>query len=141
MAGTPVDQNKQVVRDYFEAYHSRREKHRLEELVGQDLRGPTAAAQAAVEQAFPDYELSVSWQVAEGDAVATGWTGEGTHSGTWQSPAGSVEATGRKIRWTATTTLLVRDGRIVEVLGTHWDHLGILQQMGAVETVAARPGA
>ena len=40
-----------------------------------------------------------------------------------------------------TTTLRIRDGRIAAILGTHWDHLGILQQMGVVETATPRPGA
>lgn len=73
--------------------------------------------------------------------MATGWSAEGTHSGPWNSPAGTIEATGRPIRWTATTTLRVPDGRIAGILGTHWDHLGILQQMGAVESAAPRTGA
>ena len=133
--------NKQVVRRYFEDYHNRRETGLLDELVSDELAAPTAAAQAAIERAFPDYRLSIEWQVADDDAVATGWSGEGTHSGPWTSPAGTVEATGRRVGWTGTTTLCIRDGRIADVLGTHWDHLGILQQMGAVATDAPRSGA
>jgi predicted ester cyclase len=136
-----AESNKQVVRRYFEDYHNRRETGLLNELVSDELAAPTAAAQAAVARAFPDYRISVDWQVADDDAVATGWSAEGTHSGPWTSPAGTVETTGRRVEWTATTTLRIRDGRIADVLGTHWDHLGILQQMGAVATDAPRSGA
>src|SRR3712207_6625621 len=118
--------NKQAVRRYFEDYHNRRETALLHELVSDELAAPTAAAQTAVERAFPDYHISVDWQVADDDAVATGWSAEGTHSGPWTSPAGTVEATGRPNRWTATTTARIRDGRIRGAPGTPWVHLGML---------------
>lgn len=133
--------NKEVVRRYFEDYHNGRQKQLIDELATDQLSGPTRNMQAAVERAFPDYRISIEWQIADDDAVATGWSAQGTHSGPWNSPAGTIEATGRTIRWTATTTLSIRNGRISGVLGTHWDHLGILQQMGAAESTTPRPGA
>lgn len=137
----PSQRNQQAARRYFEEYHDRRQTQLLDELVAEELRPATAAAQATVERAFPDYRISVDWQVADDDAVATGWSAQGTHSGPWDGPTGIVEATGRGVRWTGTTTLRLRDGMITEVLGTHWDHLGILQQMGVVGTAVPRPGA
>jgi hypothetical protein len=73
--------------------------------------------------------------------VATVWTLRGTHRGEWASPAGPVAPTGRAVAFTGTTTLRVAEGQIAEVLGTHWDHLGLLQQLGAVPGPAPRPGA
>lgn len=135
-----TDQNKTVVRRYFEEYHNDRRLELLDELVAEDLRGPTAKAQAMVARAFPGYRIVVGHQVAEGEVVATVWSARGTHEGPWDSPAGTVEATGRSIEWTASTTLRVVDGRLAAVIGTHWDHLGILQQMAAVEAPDPRTG-
>ncbi len=135
-----TDENKTVVRRYFEEYHDDRRLELLDELVAEDLRAPTARAQAMVARAFPDYRITIDDQLAEDDVVATVWSARGTHEGPWDSPAGTVEATGRSIEWTATTTLRIADGRIAAVIGTHWDHLGILQQMGVVEAPDPRTG-
>ena len=91
--------------------------------------------------AFPDYRLTIEEQIAEGDKVATVWTGTGTHQGEWESPAGTIAPTGRRVRWTGTTTLCLSEGQISDVIGSSWDHLGILQQLGAVEVAEPRTGA
>ena len=91
--------------------------------------------------AFSDYRLRIEDQVAEEDKVATVWTGIGTHQGEWESPAGSVAPTGRQVRWTGTTILRLSEGRISEVIASSWDHLGILQQLGAVAVTEPRTGA
>ena len=135
------EQSGRIVRRYFEEYHGLRRTEILDEVVSEDLRAASEAAREAIARAFPDYEIVIEEQVTEGEDVATVWTARGTHAGEWESPIGPVAATGRSIEWTGTTTLRVREGRISEVLGSNWDHLGILQQMGAVATVAPRPGA
>jgi len=91
--------------------------------------------------AFPDFQVKIVEQVAEGDNVATVWTTKGTHLGEWLSPIGAIAATGKPVAWSGTTTLIVRNGRIAGLIGTNWDHLGILQQMGVVANTAPRPGA
>jgi predicted ester cyclase len=91
--------------------------------------------------AFPDFEITVGEMVAERDVVATVWTGQGSHQGEWQSPLGPIPATGKHITWTATTTVRLQGGKIAETIGTNWDHLGILQQMEALPSVAPRSGA
>jgi hypothetical protein len=35
----------------------------------------------------------------------------------------------------------VTDGKIADVIGSNHDHLGILQQIGALPAIAPRPGA
>jgi hypothetical protein len=45
------------------------------------------------------------------------------------------------VTWTGTTTLRLMDGKIAEVVGTNWDHLQILQQLGVVTSASPRPGA
>jgi predicted ester cyclase len=91
--------------------------------------------------AFPDYRITIEEQIAEGEKVATVWSGTGTHEGDWESPAGTIAPTGKQVRWTGTTTLRLSEGRISEVIATSWDHLGILQQLGAVDVTEPRTGA
>ena len=91
--------------------------------------------------AFPDYRITVEDQIAEADKVATVWSGSGTHQGEWESPAGTVAPTDKEVRWTATTTLHLSEGKISEVIASSWDHLGILQQLDAVDVTEPRTGA
>src|SRR5512142_384519 len=90
---------KAVVTRYFERYHTARELDALDEIVDPALRERTAAAQRAVEEAFPDYSVTVVQLVAEGEVVAAVWRGRGTHRGDWDSPIGAVPATGREVEW------------------------------------------
>ena len=136
-----AQENKAVVRHYFDDYHNRRVNAMLTEVMSPALVEPTREATDRLRAAFPDYQITIDIQVAEGDLVATVWTGRGTHQGEWASPIGSISPTGRAVTWTATTTLRVTGGKIVEVIGTNWDHLGILQQLGALDAAAPRSGA
>ena len=71
--------------------------------------------------AFPDLNFwGTADLIAEGDYVVGQWEGGGTHTG----PAfadfligGLPAATGRQMRFTGTTVLKLRDGRIVEEIG------------------------
>ncbi len=136
-----IVQNKNVVRRYFEEFHTQRATTILEEIVAAALLQPTREATERLRSAFPDYEITIDEQVVEDDKVATVWTGRGTHTGEWVSPIGPIAPTGKEVSWTGTTTLRVREGKITEVIGTNWDHLGILQQLGAIGSTAPRSGA
>ena len=136
-----TEDNKKVVRRYFEEFHSQRRLDLADEILGHDLREATLGVARMLRTAFPDYQATVVDQVAEGDKVATVWEGRGTHQGDWESPMGTIPASGKQVTWTGNTTLRVVDGKITEVIGSNWDHLGILQQMGAVPTGAPRSGA
>ncbi len=135
------EENKAVVRRYFEEFHDSREHGILEEIMVPELLEPTRRATQMLLTAFPDYQLRIEDQIAEEDKVATVWTGSGTHQGEWESPAGSVAPTGRDVRWTGTTTLRLSEGKISDVIASSWDHLGILQQLGAVAVTEPRTGA
>jgi predicted ester cyclase len=136
-----TDQNKAVVRRYFEEFHNSREDSILEEIMVSDLLEPTRQVTHMLLTAFPDYRLTIEDQIAGEDKVATVWTGSGTHQGEWESPAGSIAPTGREVRWTGTTTLRLSEGKISDVIASSWDHLGILQQLGAVAVTEPRTGA
>ena len=136
-----AEENKAVVRRYFEEFHTQRQHDILEEIVAPELLEPTRRATDMLLSAFPDYRITIEEQVAEEDKVATVWSGSGTHQGQWQSPAGTVAPTGNEVRWIGTTTLRLSEGKISEVIGSSWDHLGILQQLGAVDVTEPRTGA
>jgi steroid delta-isomerase-like uncharacterized protein len=74
-----------------------------------------------------DFRFTVEDQVAEGDRVATRWTWTGRHHGSFLG----VEATGRDVVMTGTTTHRIRDGRIVEGWW-NYDALGLARQIGSV---------
>ena len=134
-------ENKAVVRRYFEEFHDQRQHDILEKIVAPELLEPTKRATDMLLSAFPDYRITVKDQIAEADKVATVWSGSGAHRGEWESPAGTIAPTDKEMRWTATTTLRLSEGKISEVIASSWDHLGILQQLGAVFTTEPRTGA
>jgi predicted ester cyclase len=88
--------------------------------------------------AFPDLNFwGTADLIAEGDYVVGQWEGGGTHTGRAFSDflAGSLPAaTGRKMHFTGTTVLRLKDGRIVEELGLD-DGVTALTQLGLVKTV------
>jgi len=85
--------------------------------------------------AFPNLNFwGTADLIAEGEYVVGRWEGGGTHTG----PAfndfqdGSLPAaTGRKMHFTGTTVLRVRDGQILEEIGLD-DGVTALQQLGLI---------
>src|ERR671921_3006209 len=135
------EENKAVVGRYFQEFHDRREHAILEEIMIPDLLEGTRQVTEMLLTAFPDYRITIEEQIAQGDKVATVWSGSGTHEGEWASPAGTIAPTGERVRWTGTTTLRLSEGQISGVIASSWDHLGILQQLGAVNVTKPRTGA
>ena len=77
--------------------------------------------------AFEDARITVDAQVAEGDMVATRWTGRGTHTG----EIAGMPATGKQVTVSGITIARFEGGQIVEDW-SNWDTLGMLIQLGAV---------
>jgi predicted ester cyclase len=77
--------------------------------------------------AFPDMQLTVEDQVAEGDKVVTRWPAEMTHAGNLAGAA----PTGRRITSTGITIDRFDDGKIVEAWRS-MDTLGLLRGIGAL---------
>ncbi|MFZ6647460.1 ester cyclase [Undibacterium sp. TJN25] len=88
--------------------------------------------------AFPDLAFAGAAElIAEGDYVVGRWVGGGTHTGPAFSDflIGSLPAaTGRAMRFTGTTVLRLKDGKIVEELGLD-DGVSALQQLGLIKAV------
>ncbi len=85
-------------------------------------------------KAFPDLNFwGTADLIAEGDYVVGRWEGGGTHSGPAFSDflVGSLPAnTGKRMKFTGTTVLKVKDGKIVEEIGLD-DGVTALQQLGS----------
>jgi predicted ester cyclase len=89
-------------------------------------------------EAFPDLNFwGTADLIAEDDYVVGRWEGGGTHIG----PAFSdfligllPAATGRKMHFTGTTVLRVKDGKIAEEIGLD-DGVTALQQLGLIRKV------
>ncbi len=85
--------------------------------------------------AFPDLNFwGAADLIAEGDYVVGRWAGGGTHTGPAFSDflVGSLPAsTGRKMHFTGTTVLQLRNGKIIEEVGLD-DGVTALQQLGLI---------
>ena len=133
-----AEDNKALVRRYYEEVLTQGNLALLDELFTPAFvsRGPTgpeagleAFRQAVLRSraAFPDLQVRVEDQVAEGEKVASRWMVRGTHRGAFAG----VPPTGRQVTATAIHIHRVADGRIAE-LWEQFDLLGLLQQLGVV---------
>jgi predicted ester cyclase len=134
-----VEANKQLVRRYYEEVVSTGAVERLAEFLAPDYvevhanaRHPLGLEGArehvlGVRRTYPDLQLTVEQQIAEGEWVATRVTARGTHAGAWLG----MRPTGKRLEMTAVNLDRVVDGRIVEHGGAA-DLLGPLLATGAV---------
>ena len=83
---------------------------------------------------FPDGRITIDGQFAEGDMVATRWTGRGTHQGELMG----IPPTGKQVTVSGITVSRVKNGKVVEEW-SNWDTLGMLQQLGVVPAMAGAP--
>jgi steroid delta-isomerase-like uncharacterized protein len=78
-------------------------------------------------RAFPDMEIKIEDQVAEGDRLATRWTSTMTHKG----ELGGAPPSGKRVRISGITMERFEDGKVVEAWRS-MDTLGLLRQIGAL---------
>jgi steroid delta-isomerase-like uncharacterized protein len=84
--------------------------------------------------AFPDGAITVDDQIAEGDIVASRWTGRGTNTGELMG----MPPTGRQITVEGISYNRFADDKVREAW-IIWDTFAMMQQLGAVpESIAAR---
>jgi steroid delta-isomerase-like uncharacterized protein len=93
------------------------------------LRGPEGVKDfvSVYRAAFPDARITVEQQLAEGDLVATRWSGRGTHEGELMG----ISPTGKQATVTGLTISRLEGGKIVEEF-QNWDTFGLMQQLGVV---------
>ena len=98
----------------------------------QPLKGVEAVKQLGMTMgtAFPDLFLSVDQMTDQGDTITVHWTGQGTHTGDLRLPTGvTVPPTGKRVTFTATDTVRVSGGKIIEDR-SGFDVEDLLQQLG-----------
>jgi steroid delta-isomerase-like uncharacterized protein len=95
----------------------------------EDARGVEGAREfyGMYQSAFPDVQITIEEQVAEGDTVATRWTGRGTHQGELMGAPPS----GNRVEVAGVTISRIEGGKIVEEWD-NYDALGMMQGIGAI---------
>jgi steroid delta-isomerase-like uncharacterized protein len=101
--------------------------------VAEPLRGPAGVKEfiSTYREAFPDARITIEQQLAEGDLVATRWSGRGTHEGELMG----MEPTGKQVTVSGLTMSRLEGGKIVEEF-LNWDTFGMMQQLGAIPALA-----
>ena len=137
--GLAEEQNKQVVRQYIEAFN-RQDIERLGQLVSSSNQSfefsgmhtsmdwnRTQQFFAVFWTAFPDLSAKIEERVAEGDKVAIRVLNTGTHKGDFQG----IPPTGKKVSFEGRDFMTLRDGKIVEQQAGV-DMMELMQQIGAI---------
>jgi steroid delta-isomerase-like uncharacterized protein len=137
------EQNKAIVRRLFEEPWKGNldvvDELTTSDYVGHDpsnpepLRGPAGVKQfiSTYRAAFPDARITVKQQFADGDLVATRWSGRGTHEGELMG----VQPTGKQVTVSGMTISRLVGGKVVEEF-QNWDTLGMMRQLGAIPALA-----
>jgi len=133
------EQNKAIVRRFFEAFEASDEAA-MKEVLAPDLVAYTHAAPGPLSReamlqgiswwnaSFSDSRFTIEEQIAEGDKVATHVTMRANHSrGDFQG----LPPSGKQVEMRSVTIERIKDGKIVErrVIGG-WS--GMLQQLGLI---------
>jgi steroid delta-isomerase-like uncharacterized protein len=95
----------------------------------EDVRGVEGAREfySMYVGAFPDAEVTIEDQLAEGNMVATRWTGRGTHQGELLG----VPPSGNRVEVSGITISRIEGGKVTEEWN-NYDALGMMQQIGAI---------
>ena len=79
-------------------------------------------------RAFPDFQVTLEDQVAEGNKVVNRWTVRGTHRGEFQS----VAPTGKEVEFTGIHISTINEEGKLQESWENYDALGLMQQLGAI---------
>ena len=136
------EQNKALIRRWFEEVWNEGRADAIAELFADDgvahglsddaanpLRGPAGFLpfHAQFREAFPNIEVVVEDQIAEGDLVATRCSVRGKHTGRSLGFA----ATQAPVEFTGITITRIKDGKIVEAWN-NFDFMKMYKQLGAI---------
>ena len=134
-----TEQNKAIVRSFFEAFEAN-DQNALKEVLAPDLvayshgtpdpqtREVHLQGISMWNAAFSENHFEIEEQIAEGDKVATRTTLRAVHSrGVFQG----LSPTGKQIEVSAITIERIKDGKIVE-RRVNSDWLGMMRQLGLI---------
>ena len=137
-----LEENKALMRRWFEEVWNKGRADAIAEMFAEDgiahglsddvknpLRGPKGFLpfHAQFREAFPNIEVVVEDQIAEGDVVATRCSVRGKHMG---DSLGFV-ATQAPVEFTGITITRIKDGKIVEAWN-NFDFMKMYRQLGAI---------
>ena len=137
-----LEQNKAVIRRWFEEVWNKGRADAIPELFADEgvahglsddaanpLRGPAGFLpfHAQFREAFPNIEVVVEDQIAEGDLVATRCSVRGKHTG----HSLGFAATQAPVEFTGVTITRIKDGKIVEAWN-NFDFMKMYRQLGTI---------
>jgi len=130
-----AEKNKEVVRKVFTDILSQGKYEVAAEIYAKDFVNHGETKDIGVDEdqatsrgwraAFPDLEITVEREIAEGDFVTVLWRGRGTNTGT----GNGLSATGKKTDGRGISVFRLADGKIVEEW-TEFSQLLVLRQLG-----------
>lgn len=133
------EEKKAIARRIYDEYWNQNKAEVLDEIIAEDvvnhglppglppgLEG-TKAYLGAFLNAFPDVQMTVERQVAEGETVVTLWTANATHTGDLMD----IPASGERVTVTGIDVHRFDGDRIVEAWG-QFDEMGLMQQIGVI---------
>jgi len=138
-----TEQNKALVRRYWEDVWNKGNLALLDELIATDFdghplpgepdfgRGPAGQKQLVemYRTAFPDLRMTIEDMTAEGDRVVVRWIARGTQTGEMMG----IPATGKPTTVTGMFLNRLAADKIAEGWG-NFDALGMMQQLGVIPT-------
>ncbi len=134
-----IEENKAVVRRFFEELLSTNNFAVADELLSPDFRFYFAGSPVAMDlecymeflvarrAAFPDRRFVVEDMIAEGDKVSARFTMRGTHKGELRG----IVPSGREVTMTGIDMIRLEEGKMVEDR-VEVDQLGMMQQLGVI---------
>jgi steroid delta-isomerase-like uncharacterized protein len=146
-----VEENKALARRFYEEVFNQGNLDVLDELVTQEHLnhdptlpdvplGPEGLKQVTnfYRSAFPDANITVEEQIAEGEKVVNRWRARGTH----RAELMGVPPSGNRVEITGIDLMRISGGKIAETW-PNYDALGMMQQIGAIpkpgQSVEASP--
>lgn len=136
----PSEENKAVVRRFIEDVFAGGNLDLVDEIfdadyvlhdpsVPDEVRGPEGIRRyvSMYRSAYPDTNFTIEDQIAEGDNVATRWTGRGTHQGELMG----IPPTGNQVTITGIELDRVVDGKLRETR-VIYDAMSMMQQLAVI---------
>ncbi|MEX0426919.1 ester cyclase [Nocardioides sp. DS6] len=139
--------NAEFARSIYEAWNNRDFDYLTESVApegtitmmgsGEVFRGPDGVRQYNTmwADAFPDGRITIDRVIAQDDCVVVEFTGRGTHTGTMNTSAGDIPATGRSATLHFIDVMEVADGK-VRTQRSYFDTGALMAQLGLT---AAQP--
>lgn len=145
-----VEENKVIFRRIIEELWNQQKLEVCDELFAADSDSPSVPGLPPGPEgvkmiagmflaAFPDLNVQIEIEIAEGDLVGGRLRQKGTHTGPMASPTGTIPASGKSVDFTEVAMLRIADGKVAR--SWYWtDMIGLLTQIGVISGPPAARG-